>query len=125
MLSLLWLAAAPAAAQSTYRAPKTPDGQPDLNGIWQVLNTANWDIQGHAAGPGPLFQLGAAGAMPPGLGVVEGDAIPYLPRLPRKRRTTSRTGSTSILKSAAICRACRAPPTCRIRFRSCSPPNTC
>ncbi len=85
-LSLLWLAAAPAAAQATYRAPKTPDGKPDLNGIWQVLNTANWDIQGHSAGPGPLFQLGAAGAVPPGLGVVEGEALPYLPEAAAKKK---------------------------------------
>ena len=56
-----------------------PDGKPDLNGIWQVLNTANWDIRGHRAAPGLFFQLGAAGAIPPGLGVVEGDEIPYLP----------------------------------------------
>jgi hypothetical protein len=27
-----------------YRAPRTADGKPNLNGIWQSLNTANWDI---------------------------------------------------------------------------------
>jgi hypothetical protein len=36
-----------AAAQTpVYRASRTPDGKPNLNGIWQALNTANWDIQG-------------------------------------------------------------------------------
>ena len=75
-----WLVLVPLAAQtSSYRAPRLPDGKPDLNGIWQVLNTANWDIRGHAAAPGLFSQLGAAGAIPPGLGVVEGDQIPYLP----------------------------------------------
>ena len=25
------------------------NGKPDLNGIWQTINTANWDIQAHSA----------------------------------------------------------------------------
>jgi len=77
---------------STYRAPRTPDGHPDMNGIWQALNEANWDIQMHVARPalavrpgpyGPVpakevLALGAIGAVPPGVGVVEGE-LPYLP----------------------------------------------
>ncbi|HEY6393757.1 MAG TPA: hypothetical protein VIX89_20915 [Bryobacteraceae bacterium] len=51
----------------------------DLNGIWQALNTANWDLETHGSGPPVLPALGAAGAIPPGLGVVEGGPIPYLP----------------------------------------------
>src|SRR3977135_3636648 len=57
----------------SYRAPRTPDGKPNLNGIWQALNTADWDIQGHAAAKGPVPSLGAVFSTPPGLGVVEGD----------------------------------------------------
>ena len=60
-----------------YRAPRTPDGKPNLNGVWQALNTANWDIEDHSAAPGPLPALGAAGAVPPGQGVVEGGELPY------------------------------------------------
>jgi hypothetical protein len=30
-----------------YRAPHMADGHPDLNGIWQALVTANWDVQDH------------------------------------------------------------------------------
>jgi len=83
-LSLPW---SPAAAQiPAYRAPRTAGGQPDLNGIWQALNTANWDIQGHAASAGPLPQLGAIGAIPPGLSVVEGGDLPYLPAAAAKKK---------------------------------------
>jgi len=59
---------------------------PNLNGIWQTLNTANWDIQGHAAArAGQVVALGAVGAVPAGLGVVEGDEIPYLPTAAAKK----------------------------------------
>jgi hypothetical protein len=76
----LVLGALPSSAQSpAYRAPRAADGHPNLNGIWQALNTANWDLVGHAAGMGRVVALGAEDAMPPGLGVVEGDEIPYLP----------------------------------------------
>ena len=62
-----------------YRTPRTKDGKPDLNGIWQAVNSANWDIEGHGAAPGPFWQLGAEFSVPPGLGVVEGGPIPYKP----------------------------------------------
>ena len=77
---VLLLAALPGAAQApAYRAPRTADGKPNLNGIWQALNAADWDLQGHAAAKGPVPSLGAVFSVPPGLGVVEGDEIPYLP----------------------------------------------
>jgi hypothetical protein len=47
---------------------------PDLTGIWQAFNTANWDLQAHAAEPGPDPAIGAIGAIAPGPGVVEGGA---------------------------------------------------
>ena len=71
---------APASGQvPAYRAPRTADGKPNLNGIWQALNEANWDIEGHSAAPPPVSALGAIGATPPGLGVVEGGDLPYQP----------------------------------------------
>ena len=75
-------------AQSGYQAPRSRngDGKPDLNGIWQVLNTANWDLVSRPQQPGPMYQLGAMFFVPPGRGVVEGDAIPYRPEAAAKRK---------------------------------------
>ena len=81
------LAAIRADAQApAYKSPRTADGKPDLNGIWQALNTANWDLEPHAAQPGLVVALGAAGAEPGGLGVVEGGPIPYLPAALEKKK---------------------------------------
>src|SRR5215471_16917397 len=64
--------------RQTYRAPHMADGHPDLNGIWQALVTANWDLQDHDAQPGPHPEImGAYGAGPAGQGIVEGGVIPY------------------------------------------------
>lgn len=58
-----------------YTPPRTWDGQPDLQGVWQVLNTAAWNIQDHHA------QLG----IPAGRSVVEGNDLPYQPSALAKR----------------------------------------
>ena len=58
---------------------RAADGKPNLTGIWQAMNTANWDIQAHEAKMGPVVALAAAFSVPPGTGVVEGNDIPYLP----------------------------------------------
>jgi hypothetical protein len=87
---LMFAVTLPVQAQQTpaYRAPRLPGTQnPDLNGIWQAMNTANWDIEPHAAGPAPFPNLtGAIGAMPAGLGVVEGGTIPYKPEALAKKK---------------------------------------
>src|SRR5713101_9733403 len=88
--AMMVMGVVPLAGQE-YRAPRGPGGKPDLNGIWQVLNEANFDLEAHVARPAmalrpgpygpvpaaPTLALGAVGAVPPGLGVVEGDEIPY------------------------------------------------
>ena len=48
--------------------PRTADGKPNLQGIWQVRNRAAYDLQDHAAA-----------RLPGGKGVVEGGEIPYQP----------------------------------------------
>jgi hypothetical protein len=78
-------AAAPAQAQA-YRAPRTADGKPNLNGIWQALNEANWDLEPHAAAQGPVYALGAQFSIAGGIGVVEGGTIPYKPEALAKKK---------------------------------------
>ena len=65
----------PVAAQGD-DVPRAWDGRPDLNGIWQAIGTAHWNLEDHPSGPGHP-DLGAIGAIPPGQGVVVGGEIPY------------------------------------------------
>ncbi|MSO83017.1 MAG: hypothetical protein EXQ53_06945 [Acidobacteria bacterium] len=72
---VLSVAPIPAAAQLP-PLPRTPDGKPNLQGIWQALSPAASDIQDHQA------RLG----VPAGQGVVDGNELPYQPwALARKR----------------------------------------
>ncbi len=85
-------------AQGT-EIPRTASGKPDMNGIWQALGNAHWDIEPHLARPalalqpGPVVPVpanevlafGAVGAVPSGQGVVVGGEIPYLPEALAKR----------------------------------------
>jgi hypothetical protein len=69
-LASVVLSPLPLVAQTaTYAPPRTEHGQPDLQGIWQVLNSAAWDIEDHNASLG----------IPAGRAVVEGGRIPYQP----------------------------------------------
>jgi hypothetical protein len=91
-----------AALAADYVAPRGPGGEhPDLNGIWQAMNEANYDLELHMArsamqeragphGPVPakeVLTMGAVGSVPPGMGVVEGDGkIPYKPEALAKKQ---------------------------------------
>ena len=87
LVAALWLSAAPTSVPAqVYQPARTANGKPDLNGIWQAMNTANWDIQDHPAKQGPLTALGAAFSVPAGKGVVEGNEIPYLPEAAAKKK---------------------------------------
>ena len=59
----------PAMQGGGYQGPRAADGHPDLSGIWQVINSASWNLEAHNAADGE----------PAGLGVVVGDTIPYQP----------------------------------------------
>jgi len=86
--ALLALIALPAAAQTTAprgALPRTSDGKPDLNGVWEVLSTAAWDLQDHPA------RL----AVPAGQGVVEGNEIPYQPWALAKKQENFKNRETA------------------------------
>ena len=80
-----------APAQPAGRGAATPRpariaGKPNLNGIYQAINTAYWNLEDHSASDLKQFwQLGAIAAIPPGQSVVEGGTIPYLPAALKKR----------------------------------------
>ena len=92
----------PAAAVAPFPAsdiPRTPSGKPDFNGIWQVLSTANNNLESaparaaHALVPGDfvpvpapqIVAMGAAGAVPASFSVVDGGVIPYKPEALARR----------------------------------------
>ena len=63
-------------------------GRPNLNGIWQAINTANWNLEDHAAAATPFWQLGAIFAIPPGQSVIvdNNGTIPYTPEGLKERQ---------------------------------------
>ena len=97
-LSILILALAAGAAD--FEPPRLPNGKPNLNGVWQAISSAHYDVERHKARPAmqlregphgplpdvPLLRLGAVASVPGGMGVVEGGKIPYTPEAAAKRK---------------------------------------
>ena len=74
------------APQALPERPSRVGGRPNLNGIWQALNTAYWNLEDHSAeGLKDIWQLGAIAAIPAGQSVVRGGTIPYTPEALAKR----------------------------------------
>lgn len=88
------LAGSAAGQPADFEPPRLANGNPDMNGIWQALNAAHYDVEPHIARPamqlreGPrsllpdasVLRLGAVGAVPGSMGVIEGGGrIPYTP----------------------------------------------
>jgi hypothetical protein len=71
---------------AAYRAPRSFDGHADLSGIYQAVNTANWDLEDHSPRAGTMWQTGAIASEPAGQSVVEGGTIPYKPEALAKKK---------------------------------------
>ena len=98
LLSLLSCASV-LAQSADFEPPRLANGTPDLNGIWQALGSAHYDVERHMARPSmmlregphgplpavPVLALGAVGSVPGGMGVVDGGKIPYKPEAAKKR----------------------------------------
>jgi hypothetical protein len=88
LLLAVLIAAWPAAAQSAYKAPRTWDNKPDLQGIWQAQNTASYDLEAHTASTG----------IPAGAGVIvdpPDGKIPYQPAALAKRNQNFQDRATA------------------------------
>ena len=84
-IAIFALAALSFTASAQDKVARTADGKPDLSGIWQVMGSAHWNLEPHNAEAGPVVAMGALGAIPGGLGVVEGGRIPYKPEALKQR----------------------------------------
>src|SRR5688500_9692718 len=97
--ALVLAAAVPRGAHAQSR-PRI-GGKPNINGIWQAMSSANWNLEGHAASQlKDFWGLGAIGAIPAGQGVVKEGKIPYLPEA-LARRDENRAGWTKTDQEAA------------------------
>jgi len=85
LFALIVIAFVPRFSYGQGAVPRTPDGKPDLSGIWQAMNTAVWDIQDHNAQKG----------VPAGRGVVEGNVLPYMPSAMAKKKANFENRATA------------------------------
>jgi len=70
---------------AAYSVPRTAYGHPDLQGIWQTMNTAVWNLEDHTA------ELG----VPAGQSIVVGGVIPYRPSAAAQREENRRNRLTA------------------------------
>ena len=67
-------------------APSKPAAHPDISGLWQSLGSPDVDLRDHVAQAGPYTPLGALGATPAGVTIIDGGLIPYLPAAAQKQK---------------------------------------
>ena len=85
MKRLLFVALALSATAVFAEAPRLA-GKPNLNGIWQTMNSANWNLEAHSATKvASQWQLGALFSIPAGQSVIASGKIPYLPEALKQR----------------------------------------
>ena len=75
---VLWVgtSAVPVAEAQGSAIPRTPEGRPNFEGIWQAQSRAAYDVEDHVA----------RHLMPAGRSVVDGGSIPYHPTALAKKR---------------------------------------
>lgn len=79
-ITLLALTLLSCSAAATAQIPRLA-GKPNMNGIWQSMNSANWNLEAHSAQKvAPAWAMGALFAIPAGQSVVVEGKIPYLPQ---------------------------------------------
>jgi hypothetical protein len=90
------LAQAPAKGKAAVVDPARLGGKPNLNGVWRTMDGADWGLEPHDAQAPPAVseKLGALGAAPAGLGVVDGGKIPYLPAALEQREKNRKSAPT-------------------------------
>ena len=64
---------------------RAQNARPDFQGFWQAINTAEFNLEPHDGHPG----------IPPGMGVVVGDTIPYKPEALAKRQENFKQRDTA------------------------------
>ncbi len=63
-------------AAADEKIPRLGNGKPDFSGIWQTTSAADYGLEPHANRKDA----------PPGVGIVEGNVIPYLPQALEQRK---------------------------------------
>jgi len=85
-LAMIVMAASPISLMAQDQRPERVAGEPNFNGIWMAMNSANWNLEAHAASAlDDFWRLGALGSIPAGQSVVVGGKIPYLPEAQENR----------------------------------------
>jgi hypothetical protein len=113
--AIAYSSSAPATAQAparapVYTAPRTPDGQPDLQGVWRAWNLAKFDLEDHGAKPGVPAGRGFVVDPPDG-------KIPYQPwALEKRKQNYEKTKTSDPYRNADPLAKCYLPGIPRLTY---------